>query len=258
MNKLPDGPHAPLQRTTTFRFYEELNDFLPDKWRKKAFGYTFTRTPSIKDTIEAIGVPHTEVDLILVDGKSVDFGFRLSGGERVAVYPMFERFDITPLNRLRAQPLRDIRFVLDVHLGKLARYLRMLGLDAKYDKDYDDETIISLSEREHRIILTRDRGILKHGSVSHGHWIRETDPEAQLREIVIAFDLRTRFRPFTRCMNCNGEIHAIAQGDITGKVPDRIRASYDNFSMCRSCERIYWPGSHFDRMTDLIERLKVE
>ena len=151
-----------------FRFYEELNDFLAPALRKCEFAYAFTGTPSVKDPIEAIGVPHTEVDLVLVDGESLDFTRRLTGGERVAVYPVFERLDIAPVTRLRARPLRRTRFVLDVHLGKMARYLRLLGFDALYRTDYDDATIIRLSLDEQRIILTRDRGVLKHTAVTHG------------------------------------------------------------------------------------------
>jgi uncharacterized protein len=154
-------PDVAAPSVAQFRFYEELNDFLAPALRKCEFPYAFTGTPSVKDAIEAIGVPHTEVDLVLIDGESVDFTRRITGGERVAVYPVFERLNIAPVTRLRARPLRRTRFVLDVHLGKLARYLRLLGFDALYRTDYDDATIIRLSLDEQRVILTRDRGVLK-------------------------------------------------------------------------------------------------
>jgi len=144
-----------------FRFYEELNDFLPAEKHKTSFRSPFYGSPSVKDTIQAMGVPHTAVDLILVDGQSVDFSHRLRGGERVAVYPVFERLDISPVIHLRPRPLRCTRFILDVHLGKLARYLRMLGFDAAYNRDWDDVTIIDLSLQQQRIILTRNLGVLK-------------------------------------------------------------------------------------------------
>src|SRR5437868_7866953 len=166
-----DSPDVAAPSVTQFRFYEELNDFLAPALRKCEFPYAFTGTPSVKDAIEAIGVPHTEVDLVLVDGESVDFTRRLTGGERVAVYPVFERLDIAPVTRLRARPLRRTRFVLDVHLGKLARYLRLLGFDSVYRNDYDDHTIVALAHEEQRIILTRDTGLLKHSAVTHGHWL---------------------------------------------------------------------------------------
>ena len=184
-----DDPHAvPLHRAE-FRFYEELNDFLPAARRRRAFEWAFRGTPSVKDTIEAIGVPHTEVDLVIVDGRSVGFGEKLYGGERVAVYPVFEAIDISPLVRLRPAPLRVTRFVADVHLGTLARHLRLLGFDTVWRNDLEDDTIISLATEERRIILTRDKGILKDGRVTHGYWLRATEPLAQVEEVVCALQL---------------------------------------------------------------------
>ena len=149
-------PHAPPIRSAFFRFYEELNDFLAEEQRKTTFLYEFIGTPSVKDTIEAIGVPHTEIDIILVDGEAVTFYYLLHGGERVAVYPVFESIDITPLVHLRSKPLRNPKFVVDVHLGKLAHKLRLLGFDTLYRNDFKDDEIIERSLREKRIILTRD------------------------------------------------------------------------------------------------------
>ena len=186
------------QRRATFRFYEELNDFLPPDRRKVAFDYAFNGTPSVKDSIEAIGVPHPEVDLILVDDVSVGFDHLLNGGERVAVYPMFERVDISSLTRLRPNPLREPRFVLDVHLGKLARYLRLLGFDAIYDRDYDDATIATISRTERRLLLTRDKGLLKRNEVTRGYWLRNIQPRLQIAEVVEAFDLHRAVRVFSR------------------------------------------------------------
>src|SRR5688572_2235611 len=149
------------RRTCEFRFYEELNDFLPRERRKRSFEHAFDGTPSVKDRIESLGVPHTEVDLILVDGEPVDFAHRLRGGERVAVYPMFERFDVAGLTRVRAEPLRDPKFVLDVHLGRLAAFLRVLGFDCVYFNDLHDDEIVRIARAERRIVLTRDIGLLK-------------------------------------------------------------------------------------------------
>ena len=249
-----------------FRFYEELNDFLAPALRKCEFPYAFTGTPSVKDAIEAIGVPHTEVDLVLVDGESVDFTRRLTGGERVAVYPVFERLDIAPVTRLRARPLRRTRFVLDVHLGKLARYLRLLGFDALYRTDYDDATIIRLSDDatiirlsldEQRIILTRDRGVLKHTAVTHGYWVRSTVPRQQLGEVVRVFDLGGNTRPFTRCMLCNGELQRVAKDVIADRLPLRVRMYFDEFAQCQECAHVYWPGSHYQGMRQMVDELAV-
>jgi uncharacterized protein with PIN domain len=245
---------APQSRAE-FRFYEELNDFLPPARRKRAFAYAFNGTPSVKDAIEAIGVPHSEVDLVLVDGESVDFTTRLTGGERVAVYPVFERLDISSVTRLRARPLRLTRFVLDVHLGKLARYLRLLGFDTRYRNDYDDATIIGLARVESRIILTRDRGLLKHGAVTHGYWVRATAPRQQLAEIVRVFDLGGSARPFTRCIRCNGELQEVPKSEVAERLPPRVRAHFEDFVQCPQCAAVYWPGSHYDHMRKMVDEL---
>lgn len=248
---MPAGEHAPRSRAD-FRFYEELNDFLAPALRKRTFAYAFNGTPSVKDAIEAIGVPHTEVDLVLVDGVSVDFTRRLRGGERVAVYPVFERIDISPLTRLRAPPLRQTRFVLDVHLGKLARYLRLLGFDTCYRNDYDDAAIVELALAESRIILTRDVGLLKHGAVTHGHWVRATAPREQLAEVVRALDLAGSARPFTRCLRCNGELQRVPASAVAERVPPRVRARFAEFVQCRECAAVYWPGSHHGRLCRIV------
>ena len=238
------------------RFYAELNDFLTADRRQRAFTYGFVGTPSVKDTIEAIGVPHTEVDVILVDGKSVDFDHLLEGGERVAVYPVFERYDVSPVTRLRPAPLRQTRFIADVHLGALARKLRLLGFDTVWERDLDDPTIIDTAARERRIILTRDKGILKNGNVTHGYWLRETDPELQLEEVIRAFDLSRSIKPYVRCMECNGELEAIERSDAAQSVPLQVFLVYREFRRCKGCGRIYWRGSHLERLDSLVERAR--
>jgi uncharacterized protein with PIN domain len=241
-----------------FRFYEELNDFLAPVLRKRAFAYEFKGTPAVKDAIEAIGVPHIEVDLVLVDGESVDFTRRLAGGERVAVYPVFERLDITPVTRLRARPLRKTRFVLDVHLGKLARYLRLLGFDALYRNDYGDAAIIRLSLDQQRIVLTRDRGLLKHAALTHGYWLRSTTPKEQLDEVLRVFDLGRSARPFTRCLVCNGELQPVAKDVVADRLPPRVRRHCEAFAKCRECANVYWRGSHYERMRRMVDQLGRE
>jgi len=196
--------HSAVERFASFRFYEELNDFLPKLKRRKLFSFSFSGRPSVKDCIEAIGVPHCEVDLVLVDGRSVDFSFQLFGGERVAVYPVFESFDISPVVRLRPRPLRVVKFVVDVNLGKLASYLRLLGFDCVYCSDLEDDEVVRISVVEKRIILSRDVGLLKHGQVTHGYWVRHIQPKAQVREVVRVLQLQSGFKPFSRCAECNG------------------------------------------------------
>jgi uncharacterized protein with PIN domain len=241
-------------RSAEFRFYEELNDFLPAARRKVGFMQTFHGTPAVRDVIQAIGVPHTAIDLVLVNGRSVAFGHRLAGGERVAVYPVFERLDIGPVVRLRPEPLRRTRFILDVHLGKLARDLRMLGFDSAYRPDWGDAPIIDLALAEGRIILTRDVGILKQRRVTHGYWLRNTRPERQLPEVLRALQLERQARPFTRCMECNGLLEPAAKEAVAGHVEEAIQARFDRFWQCRSCGKVYWRGTHYRRMLRRVRR----
>jgi uncharacterized protein with PIN domain len=242
----------------TFRFYAELNDFLPRERQFVAFPHAFRGHPAIKDTIEALGVPHTEVDLILVDGESVDFAYHLQHGDYVSVYPVFEAFDITPLLRVRPEPLRVTRFVCDVHLGTLARYLRMLGFDTLYPDDHQDAELARLSRDERRILLTRDRGLVKRGIVTHGYCVRNTDPERQLLEVVRRFDLFRALQPFKRCMRCNGLLEPVPKEKVLNRLPPGTRQHFDTFHMCPDCQQIYWPGSHHRRMQRLIAHLRTQ
>ncbi len=244
-----------MRKEAEFRFYEELNDFLPLARRKVDFSCEFAGTPAVVDLVEAIGVPHTEVDLILVDGTSVGFGHRLCGGERVAVYPVFELLDISPLNHLRPEPLREPRFVLDVHLGRLARYLRLLGFDVLYETDYEDAQIAAISSAEGRIVLTRDKGLLKRGAVQRGYWLRKTAPREQLAEVVQVLDLREKFKSFTRCMDCNGMLEVVTKEAVIERLPPKVCKAYEEFGRCTMCDKVYWAGSHYDRMRELIATL---
>ncbi len=240
-----------------FRFYEELNDFLPPDKLKRSFPYRFNGNPSIKDAIEAIGVPHPEVEMILVNGASVGFEYHLRNYDRVSVYPVFETIDVSPLLKIREKPLRRNAFVLDVHLGKLARMLRMLGFDALYGNDYKDREIIDLAVKEQRVVLTRDRRLLRVKVITHGYWVRSTDPETQAREALRRFDLSSQIKPFHRCMVCNGEIIAIEKSAVLNQLEPLTVRYYDEFYRCVDCNKIYWRGSHYQRMIDRIDRLKA-
>lgn len=238
-----------------FRFYEELNDFLAPKKRHVDFIQPFNGRNAIKDIIEAIGVPHTEIDLILVNGQSVDFSYILQDGDRVSVYPVFESFDITSLVRLRPQPLRVSRFVLDVHLGKLARYLRLLGFDTLYRNDYDDSELAHLASIKGRILLTRDRGLLKRRIITHGYYIRTTDPPSQLKEVLERFDLFHSVQCFRRCIRCNGLLETVSKEKVMARLESDTRRHFDQFWICNDCRQIYWQGSHYVRMQSLVASL---
>lgn len=235
-------------KTAEFRFYEELNDFLAPQRRKNVFPIEIDRGRSVKDAIESAGVPHTEVDLILVDGVSVAFEHVLHGGERVSVYPVFERLDIAPVVRLRPSPLRETRFVLDTHLGRLARHLRLAGFDSLWENDYRDEEIVALSLAQKRVILTRDKGILMRRAVQHGHFVHETESEKQLCEVVRAFQLERTPAPFSRCRLCNAALREVAKDSVRGRVPEAVWKRLDAFTECPQCGRIFWRGTHYERL----------
>jgi uncharacterized protein with PIN domain len=242
-------------KSATFRFYAELNDFLEARQRGRDIRYAFSGRPAVKDAIEALGVPHPEIEVIVVDGRSVGFDFRLDDGDRVAVYPMFEAVDVSPIVRLRERPLRQTRFVLDTHLGKLARLLRLLGFDTLYRNDFNDPQIVRLSVDERRIALTRDRGLLKHGELTHGYCVRSDAPMDQAREVLTRFDLRGSVAPFSRCTMCNHPIRIVAKDQVEHRLLPGARREQDEFRYCPGCDRIYWKGSHFARLQRLVERL---
>jgi uncharacterized protein with PIN domain len=236
-----------------FRFYEELNDFLPARRRKIEFEHHFDRRASIKDMIEALGVPHTEVELILVNGQSVDFSYMVEDGNRISVYPVFESLDVSPLLRLRPEPLRDPRFVVDCNLGRLARYLRLLGFDCLYRNDYTDAGVALISQQQHRIVLTRDRRLLHRKIITHGFYIRASMPREQVREVLRRVDLYAMVRPFTRCTRCNGLLNRVKKNQVDHRLEPKTRRYYQEFLQCGECGQIYWQGSHHQRAQLLIK-----
>ncbi len=245
-------------KTVSFRFYEELNDFLPKEKRKTRFEYNFIDRTSIKDMIESLGIPHTEIDLILVNGNSVNFSYLVNDKDDISVYPVFESLDISDIQHLRAKPLRNKKFVLDVHLGTLAKYLRMIGFDTRYKNDYNDDEIVDISLGERRTILTRDKGILKRKEVTHGYWIRNQNPELQLKEVTERFNLKNQISEFERCLECNAKLEKINKEKIIDRLPLKVKQRQNNFWYCKNCNKIYWRGTHFEKMMEMIARLLIE
>lgn len=244
-------------KTAHIRFYEELNDFLPLSKRKRRFEINFFGSPSIKDVIESQGIPHTEVDLILVNGTSVGFNYKLKNEDDISIYPLFESFDISKVQRLRAKPLRKPKFVLDVHLGTLAKYMRMFGFDTKYQNDFSDEQIIKISLNEKRTVLTRDIGILKRKEVTHGYYVRNIKPLKQIEEIINRFDLKNEIKEFSRCVRCNTVLRPIPKEKVIDAIPPKVKSRHSQFFYCGVCSKIYWKGSHYDKMKVLIEKMKA-
>lgn len=236
----------------SFRFYASLNDFLPRDRRQVTFVHAFQGRESVKDLIEAIGVPHTEVDVILIQGKPADFSSLVEEGDRISVYPAFESIEIAPLTRVGPEPFDDARFVLDTHLGRLAAYLRLAGFDALYRNDFGDDTLAHVSRREDRILLTRDLGLLKRRAVTRGYWLRTTAPRRQLVEVLQRFDLLQRARPFRRCLRCNALLEPATKESVIGQLPPRTRQHYHEFHRCTGCDRVYWKGSHYEAMESFL------
>jgi len=237
----------------TLRFYEELNFFLAPEKRKLDLQVRFYRGTTVKKIIEDTGVPHTEVDMVLVNGGSVDFSYQLQGGDRISVYPVFESFDIRGVSKVRPEPLRSTRFILDVHLGKLATSLRMLGFDALYSNTFEDKHLVEVALKESRIILTRDRELLKRRTITHGYFIRSKDALSQLGEVIRRFQLEAEIRPFSRCLRCNLVLESVGKDEIEGKVPPLVLEQYFEFRSCPGCGRVYWKGTHWEHMKSRIE-----
>lgn len=237
----------------SLRFYAELNDFLAPELRQRAFSHAFERRTSVKDMIEAFGVPHTEVEIILVDGRSVNFSHIVGDGEQISVYPVFEGLDVTPLLQLRPAPLREPRFILDANLGRLARYLRLLGFDCLYRNDLDDRGIAETAQREKRTVLTRDRALLQHRIIDHGYFVREVRPRLQVSEVLARFDLYRMLQPFSRCTRCNGLLETVDKAAVVERLEPKTKKYYDSFSICRDCGQLYWQGSHYARSMKLVD-----
>lgn len=234
------------------RFYAELRDLLPRRHHSGRISQRAIETQTVKDLIESYGVPHTEVEIVLVDGRSVGWDHRLSAGERVSVYPVFEAFDVRPLVRLRPSPLRETRFVLDGHLGVLARRLRLLGFDSVYAARADDDDLVEVALRDRRILLTRDRVLLRRRVITHGYLLRSDRPDEQVVEVMGRFQLSGSIEPFTRCPACNGLLRDIAKADIEHRLPPGTRRIYDEFQTCPDCHRDYWRGAHYARLERLV------
>ncbi|MDZ7778126.1 MAG: Mut7-C RNAse domain-containing protein [Bacteroidales bacterium] len=240
----------------SIRFYAELNDFLAKHLRQCRVEHEFI----LKDTVRnASGIlrsaAYRKQNLVLVNGRTAAFDDELQDGDDMSVFPVFESFDISTLTRLRAEPLREPAFIADVHLGKLTGYLRMLGFNCLYHNTLKDEEIIRISAAEQRIILTRDKGILKNKNVTRGFFVRSGNPKKQLEEVLRRFDLKALIKPFTRCMRCNGLLQWVSKKDITEILEENTKKNCDEFYRCSSCGKIYWKGTHYQSMKKWVQEL---
>jgi uncharacterized protein len=230
------------------RAYAELVDLLGATTTEVAVG----EPRSVKDLVESVGLPHPEIDLLLVDDEPVGFDHLVRGGERVAVYPPLHTLRADPEVSLWPTPPEPRRFVLDVHLGTLARRLRLLGFDAWYATDADDAQLAEVAVAQQRILLTRDRGLLMRRAVVHGYCPRSDDPEEQAQEVSHRYGLAERARPLSRCVRCNGVLVPVDREQVLDLLPPRTRREFDRFAQCLDCHQVYWPGSHVDAVEDFV------
>jgi uncharacterized protein with PIN domain/sulfur carrier protein ThiS len=229
--------------TATFKFHDELASFLPLARRGHPFQYACARAATLKNAIEALGVPHTEVGAVTVNGEPATLQRIVRDGDRVVV---------DAWRKSGSDP--DLRFLADAHLGGLARFLRMLGFDTVHENALADAEIRRLAEDEDRVVLTRDRELLKCREIRRGCYVRALKPEVQLREVAARYGLGPHARPFTLCLRCNVPLVAVDKARVAHRVPQAVLSAQENFSHCRGCDRVYWPGSHYRRMRELLRQ----
>lgn len=235
----------------TLRMYGPLNDFLSADRRQLTWPFAFEGRTSVKDLIERFGVPHPEIDLILVNGTSVPFDCAVHDGDRIAVFPVFQTLDIADVTRVRPQSTRGFQFILDGHLAKLARHLRLVGVDAACPVNARDDELAHRAARDGRILLTRDQALLKRTAITHGYFVREIVPSRQLVEVLRRFG-PLPLAPFTRCVRCNAALRDVPKSAINEGLPPRTQRSYDEFRACTGCGRVYWKGSHWNRLQGIV------
>jgi uncharacterized protein with PIN domain len=228
---------------------------LPPARRRVEFTCAFRGPQSVKHLIEALGVPHPEVAAILIDGLPAGFDRQPHPGARIAVYPLFRAIDLDGLPPLRP-PLPDPpAFLADNHLGRLARALRLLGFDTAYDAALDDDRLAELAADERRILLTRDRGLLKRRLVVWGYYLRTTDSREQLFAVRRRFELAGRVEPWRRCLLCNGLLQPVAKAAVLDRLEPKTKLYYDDFQQCEVCRQVYWRGSHYDDLERLVSAI---
>lgn len=238
-----------------FRFYAELNRFIARACRQRAFTRHYARDATVKHMIEALGVPHTEVEMILVNGVAADFSHRMQDGDRVSIFPHFHAWDISPLTNLHPPLAQAIRFIADAHLGRLAKSLRMLGFDVLYRNSYHDNDVVRIARDDERIVLTRDRDLLIRKDLAHGCYLYSTVCDEQVCEVLARFNLIAAVHPLSRCLACNGLLRPIDKAVADDRVPLESGRHYDRFFECESCRRVFWEGSHVARMRNRIARV---
>ncbi len=242
-------------RTIHLRCYEELNEFLPKEKRKVQFTHTIPVQTSVKDLIESFNIPHTQVQMILLNGEQEDFSYVVQNNDRISIFPYFHSFDVNSVSKI-FHPLPDkIKFLADRHLGTLARYLRMLGIDTTYNENLAGHELVHKANQEECILLTKDHNILKRNELKYGYFVYADDLDSQLKELILQFKLKEHITLFSRCLECNELLHPIEKAKIEHRLPQKVKEGHQNFTICERCDKIYWKGTHYERMKDKIEKI---
>ena len=263
--------------TVTLTFHDDLPGFLRREWRGHGglVRRTLTEKTAVKDVIEACGIPHTEVDLIVAEAgtagtsshpasRAVSFAWTVEEPVHLHVHGAPAPPDLLP-GAPRLQDGWPRRFVADGHLGKLVRNLRLLGLDVAYERDADDPRLLRIMADEDRVLLTRDRPLLMHSVVRHGCCPRSDAHEEQTREVLHRFRLQpvpgipSLLSLFSRCLQCNTPLEEVPKSTVLAPLADEplTLRYYEDFRRCPGCGKVYWPGTHAPKLTALIGRLLV-
>ncbi|MFZ0549060.1 MAG: Mut7-C RNAse domain-containing protein [Candidatus Promineifilaceae bacterium] len=242
--------------TIQIRFYARLNKFLPPDKRQKSLLYPLNGPLTTKHMVEASGIPHTEVHLLIINGRPVTFDYQLQPGDRLAVYPEFTTLDTAAMSQLRPPLPQPPRFVADVHLGRLTTFLRLLGFDTLYPEDYDDEVLAQISHDQERILLTRDRRLLMRKIVTYGCCLHSHDSYEQLQTVLHRYNLFDQTDPWQRCLRCNGRLTPVSKEAILHRLEPKTKQYYHDFRICEECQHIYWKGSHYAALQEFINRIQ--
>ena len=229
-------------------FAPELHVFVPQARRAGPLRSTTDGVSSLGHVVESLGVPLTEVGALVVDGREVPVSHVPAAGESVTV---------RTVARPQRVPGAPLRFLLDVHLGTLARRLRLLGVDTAYEStDIGDPALAARSAAEQRVMLSRDRGLLRRRELWAGAFVYSTRPEEQLRDVLDRF--QPGLRPWTRCTACNGLLRRATKHEVADQLKHGTHATYDVFAQCTECGRAYWKGAHHEQLEAIVERALAE
>jgi len=247
-----------MHKTVSLSFSSELRFFLPDREQATPRALALPEPAAVKHAIEAVGVPHTEVGMVLVNGDAVNLAHLVQPSDAITIFGLLDAPVRADAVLLRPALSRPPRFVIDTHLGRLASYLRLFGFDALYRNTYNDAELAAISATEDRVLLTRDRGLLKRKIVVYGWCVRDTRPQYQLVEVMVRYALASEAAPWTRCARCNGLLTPVSKDEILDQLEPRTKLYYNKFKRCEQCGQIYWQGSHMQKMQSFVSRVLAE